>query len=62
MMTFTAAISASGNGWQWQHAISFWELMHNASIQPDLQCFSAMISALEKSHEWQRALRVFSVS
>merc|ERR1712050_522266 len=52
-------ISACEKGAQWPRALSLFDEMQMARIQPDVITFNAAISACEKGAQWPRALSLF---
>jgi len=55
-ITYNAAISACGQGGQWERALPLLEGMKERGLEPDIITYSAAISACGKDGQWERAL------
>jgi pentatricopeptide repeat domain-containing protein 1 len=58
-ITFSAFITACGDGGMWQLSLALFETISIARVLADVS--SAAISACQKAGEWQRALALFQV-
>ncbi|CAJ1433460.1 unnamed protein product [Effrenium voratum] len=56
VISFNAAISASGNRGLWQHALHLLALLAQRHLWPDVVTYNAAISSCERSGQWPLAL------
>ncbi|CAK0902754.1 unnamed protein product, partial [Prorocentrum cordatum] len=57
LYTYTALVAACGEG-QWQLAVGLLAELQGNDLAPNAVAHGALCGALEKSHQWQRALSV----